>query len=194
MSSSASFIKGKVIFVGDTSVGKTSLINRFRRLGGGVMPTVAAQTSNLEIPFRGVTVPVTVYDTAGQEDYRCLVPLYARGAQIAVIVYSEDSPATFGHVRDWMAYLENNAAIPHTILIGNKADLVPVMASDDAESFAEREGMPFLRTSAHNGQNVDALFAMIAEFVETSGAGTDAVTVAKIGSREAGGGCACALV
>jgi small GTP-binding protein len=193
MAQHAAFIQGKVVFVGDASVGKTSIINKFRRVGGTPASTVAAQTINLTVSVHGAAVPLTVYDTAGQDDYRCLVPLYVRGAQIAIIVYSQASAQTFAHVPDWVAYLRNTSAVPHVVLVANKADLGSALPLPSAEEeLAAREGMHFVRTSAVTGQNVDELFAMVAEFVQADSAAVESRIVAGGPQARARGDCACA--
>jgi small GTP-binding protein len=178
MSQGPGVYKGKVVFVGDAGVGKTSLINAYRGLVEPVSPTVAAHSVTLTISHDRGTTSITVFDTAGQDDYRCLVPLYARGAEVAVIVYSEDSLSSFDHLPDWIDYLSSSSRIPHTLLVGNKSDLPPGVPFERSDAFAEDRGMTLIRTSAVTRQNVDILFAEIAGLVDRRGAvDTAAVTL-----------------
>jgi small GTP-binding protein len=168
MANPASFCRGKVVFVGDTSVGKTSIINAYHHIRiDNLTPTIASQATATTGDYHGTTVNITIYDTAGQEDYRCLVPLYARGAQVAVIVYAEDLQSSFSHIPNWIEYLKQNASIPHMLLVGNKVDLHGELALNVTDSFAEASGLPLIRTSAKTGQNIDVLFGAIVKFVET---------------------------
>jgi small GTP-binding protein len=160
------FLKGKVVFVGDAGVGKTSLINAYRNLTGPVSTTIAALSVVVKAECSRGTAALTVCDTAGHDDYRCLVPLYARGAHVAVVVYAEDSLLSFDHVPQWVDYLSSSASIPYTVLVGNKSDLPAEVPADRSAAFADAAGMTLIRTSAKTKQNVDVLFSEIAEIVE----------------------------
>ncbi|OHT10948.1 GTP-binding protein YPT53 [Tritrichomonas foetus] len=167
----AKFLKGKIVFVGDTSVGKTSIINSYNNDKGVVKPTVAASSIPCNVDYEGEVVTLSIWDTAGQEDFHCLVPMYARSSQVAVIVFDLTNEQTFDHIENWHKYLESSGNIPNIFLVGNKLDLqndiIPDI-NDKMDQIAKKYNMKTFQTSAQLGQNIDVLFYAIAEAVQTT--------------------------
>ncbi|KAL0387243.1 UNVERIFIED_CONTAM: Ras-related protein RABA2a [Sesamum radiatum] len=103
-------------------------------------------------------------DTAGQERYRAITSAYYRGALGAVLVYDVTKPITFENVSRWLKELRDHADSNIVImLIGNKTDLkhLRAVATEDAQGFAEREGLSFIETSALEATNVEKAFQTI---------------------------------
>jgi Ras-related protein Rab-5C len=191
MTPHSSFTKGKVIFVGDTNVGKTFIISSYQsRTTTPTRSTVANQAINLKVNIGGQSVNLEVFDTAGQETFRNLVPIYARGAQVAVIVYGEDARDSFENVSEWIGFLHNNADIPHILLVGNKLDLQGKIQMKESDEFAEKKKLTLIRTSALTGENIDNLFIAIAGLVESGTSRRESETEPiNIENGESGGGC-----
>jgi len=105
-------------------------------------------------------------DTAGQERYRSLAPMYYRGASAAVIVYDITNPDSFTGAKSWVKELQRRGD-PNVViaLAGNKADLESrrKVEFEEANSYAEENGILHLETSAKNANNVKALFVEIAK-------------------------------
>ncbi|KAL0348205.1 UNVERIFIED_CONTAM: Ras-related protein RABA2a [Sesamum angustifolium] len=102
----------------------------------------------------GRTVKAQIWDTAGQERYRAITSAYYRGALGAVLVYDVTKPITFENVSRWLKELRDHADSNIVImLIGNKTDLkhLRAVATEDAQGFAEREGLSFIETSLRPG-------------------------------------------
>ena len=117
------WVKGKVVFVGNASVGKTCIIASQNKLDQDyVQPTIAAASIATRVDLDGVEIKLNVWDTAGQDDYRCLVPMYAHFSHVAVIVFSVADKSSFDAIPSWIDYLKSNAEIPHTFLVANKID------------------------------------------------------------------------
>lgn len=120
------------------------------------------QTVGLE----DATVKFEIWDTAGQERYRSLAPMYYRGAATAIVVYDITDPDSFSGAKSWVKELQRRGD-PNVViaLAGNKADLenrrkVPL---EEAEAYAEENGILHLVTSAKDGTNVKSLFVEIAK-------------------------------
>ncbi|KAF8404300.1 hypothetical protein HHK36_009183 [Tetracentron sinense] len=112
----------------------------------------------------GKTVKAQIWDTAGQERYRAITSAYYRGALGALLVYDVTKPTTFENVSRWLKELRDHADSNIVImLIGNKTDLKHLrgVSTEDAQSYAEKEGLSFIETSALEATNVEKSFQTI---------------------------------
>ncbi|RWW36928.1 hypothetical protein BHE74_00058010 [Ensete ventricosum] len=112
----------------------------------------------------GRTIKAQIWDTAGQERYRAITSAYYRGALGAILVYDVTKPTTFENVSRWLKELRDHADTNIVImLIGNKTDLKQLRAvtSEDAQSYAEKEGLSYIETSALEATNVEQAFQLI---------------------------------
>ncbi|KAM0064078.1 putative small GTP-binding protein [Helianthus debilis subsp. tardiflorus] len=118
-------------------------------------------TSNV---VEGKTVKAQIWDTAGQERYRAITSAYYRGALGALLVYDVTKPTTFDNMSRWLKELRDHVDSNIVImLIGNKTDLrhLRAVATEDAQTFAEKEGLSFIETSALEAMNVEKAFQTI---------------------------------
>ncbi|OWM85296.1 hypothetical protein CDL15_Pgr028083 [Punica granatum] len=112
----------------------------------------------------GRTIKAQIWDTAGQERYRAITSAYYRGALGALLVYDVTKPTTFENVSRWLKELRDHADSNIVImLIGNKTDLkhLRAVATEDAQSYPEKEGMSFIETSALEAINMEKAFQTI---------------------------------
>ncbi len=112
-----------------------------------------------------VTVKFEIWDTAGQERYHSLAPMYYRGAQAAIVVYDITNQDTFARAKNWVKELQRQARPDIVIaLSGNKSDLGNRRAVEyeEAQAYAEENGLLFMETSAKNANNVNEIFLAIA--------------------------------
>ncbi|CAN1236251.1 Ras-related protein RABA2a [Linum grandiflorum] len=140
----------KVVLIGDSGVGKSNLLSRFTR--------------NEFCLESKSTIGVEIWDTAGQERYRAITSAYYRGALGALLVYDVTKPTTFENVSRWLKELRDHAdANIVVMLIGNKTDLKHLrgVATEDAQGYAEKEGLSFIETSALEALNVEKAFQTI---------------------------------
>lgn len=159
----------KVILLGDSTVGKTCMATVASQ---SIFPrdansTVGANVLNLNYQFDNAEVKLTVWDTAGQEKYRCLAPMYYRNLDCAVIIYSIDSRKSFEAADFWIDSLQRELpTMPLLYLVGNKRDLenqreVP---TDEAQEYAKRNNMVFFEISAlTSAESVTEIFRSIAK-------------------------------
>ena len=110
-------------------------------------------------------------DTAGQERYRSLAPMYYRGAAAAIVVYDITNPDSFTGAKSWVKELQRRGD-PNVViaLAGNKADLEARRAVEfeEANAYAVENNLLHLETSAKNANNVKALFVEIAKTLPKS--------------------------
>ncbi|XXG39475.1 hypothetical protein AAC387_Pa01g0426 [Persea americana] len=156
----------KVVLIGDSGVGKSNLLSRFTRNEFCLesKSTIGVEFATRTLQVEGRTVKAQIWDTAGQERYRAITSAYYRGALGALLVYDVTKPTTFDNVSRWLKELRDHAdANIVVMLIGNKTDLKHLrgVATEDAQSFAEKEGLSFIETSALEATNVEKSFQMI---------------------------------
>jgi small GTP-binding protein len=161
----------RVVIIGDFSVGKTCLFNRF--IADNYTPyeqsTVGAdyQVRNYEIDGR--QVELQMWDTAGHEKYRALTPLYFRDALGAVVVYDLTSRSSFNSLEMWInSFLDVAGGRSVIAIAGNKSDLTSdyQVSVEEGRGFAVAKNALFGATSARTGSGVKEFFhAFIAEVV-----------------------------
>ncbi|GLT47561.1 hypothetical protein SLA2020_229800 [Shorea laevis] len=156
----------KVVLIGDSGVGKSNLLSRFTRNEFCLesKSTIGVEFATRTLQVEGRTIKAQIWDTAGQERYRAITSAYYRGALGALLVYDVTKPTTFENVSRWLKELRDHADSNIVImLIGNKTDLkhLRAVATEDAQSYAEREGLSFIETSALEAVNVEKAFQMI---------------------------------
>ena len=158
----------KVIFIGDSGVGKTSIIKASQGEDiSTTRPTIAASTINMcRESSSGNTVPLVLWDTAGQETYQSLVPSYAHGAVAAVIVFAVNDSLTFESLDAWKELLNEHADIRHFFLVGNKTDLERQVQYTDAETAAKKLDCKYFECSAATGQGVNELLIAIVDALD----------------------------
>lgn len=117
------------------------------------------------VPIEGATVKFEIWDTAGQERYRSLAPMYYRGAAAAIVVYDITNKESFNGAKSWVKELQRRGD-PNVVitLAGNKADLQNKrkVEHQEAQQYAEENGILHMETSAKNATNVKGLFQEIA--------------------------------
>jgi small GTP-binding protein len=160
----------KVVLMGSSSVGKTSIVIRFSKgvFSFGQESTIGAAFVSRDIHTDRGLVALHIWDTAGQERYRSLIPRYSQGAAAIVVVYDVSDAESFVAAQQWVVECrENHASDVIWFLVGNKADLPPAIDRAKAIEYATTEGLSFIETSAKTGHNIDRLFLEIAKRVPT---------------------------
>ena len=174
-------LRQKIIFVGDSGVGKTTIINRinneeFKDLNES---SVGIDYYSKNIKFRGEELTLQIWDTAGQEKYRGLIPTYARNAVLAFIIYDISSKQSFENLTGWIDYLNSIEKMP-MIICGNKIDLVRQVTKEEGEKFAKKNNLVFFEVSAKTNKNMNyMLYRSIAElpYFEGKNENKDKLTV-----------------
>lgn len=167
----------KLLLVGESGVGKTSLTIRFT---SGLFNSIQASTIGIEFRSKlvekcGSEYTVFIYDSAGQEKFRCIPPIYYRGADAIVFVYDVTDRRSFNQINFWLNDFNDKNTNPNAVkmLIGNKIDVVHerVVLPEEGAKFASNNNMLFMETSAATSERVkeafDGLIDMAIKFVES---------------------------
>ncbi|KAJ3355398.1 Ras- protein Rab6 [Allomyces javanicus] len=160
--------KFKLVFLGEQSVGKTSLITRFMydTFDNTYQATIGIDFLSKTMYLEDRTVRLQLWDTAGQERFRSLIPSYIRDSSVAVVVYDITNQTSFINTAKWIDDVRNERGNDVIIvLVGNKTDLSDKrqVSTEDGERKASDLGVLFIETSAKAGYNVKALFRKIAQ-------------------------------
>lgn len=164
----------KVVLLGDSAVGKSSIVVRFieGEFTEHTAATVGAAYLTETVNIGDVAVKLEIWDTAGQERYRSLTPLYYKGALGAIVVFDLTNKDSLATARSWVSELLSNGESGMIIaLAGNKADRkedIQIMDKDIEEFLSNNPEVSFyLETSAKTGFNVRGLFEKLAaEYLE----------------------------
>ncbi|XP_064608042.1 ras-related protein Rab-37-like isoform X4 [Liolophura sinensis] len=158
----------KVMLIGDSGVGKTCLLVRFKDgafLSGSFISTVGIDFRNKVVDVDGTKVKLQIWDTAGQERFRSITRAYYRDANALLLLYDVTNKASFDNIRAWLAEINEYAQDDVVImLLGNKSDMTGerVIRREDGERLARDHGVAFMETSAKTGMNVELAFMAVA--------------------------------
>lgn len=167
--------KHKVVFVGDQGSGKTSIIKAFiyGSFDYNYQATIGIDFLSKTMYVDDRPVRLQIWDSAGQERFRSLIPSYIRDSSVAVVVYDVSSRTSFASSSKWIEDVRaERGADVVIVLVGNKTDLRErrQVSTEEGERRAREEGVLFLETSAKAGYNVKALFRTLATAVPGGGA------------------------
>ncbi|XP_032836172.1 ras-related protein Rab-6A isoform X2 [Petromyzon marinus] len=159
--------KFKLVFLGEQSVGKTSLITRFMydSFDNTYQATIGIDFLSKTMYLEDRTVRLQLWDTAGQERFRSLIPSYIRDSTVAVVVYDVTNVNSFQQTSKWIDDVRTERGSDVIImLVGNKTDLADKrqVSIDEGERKAKELNVMFIETSAKAGYNVKQLFRRVA--------------------------------
>ena len=157
----------KIILIGNSGVGKTSITNNAVKnvFFESYKATIGMEIFSLFVKVNHIIIKLQIWDTCGQEIYRSLISNFYRNSSLAVIVYSIDKKNSFKDIELWLKELRLHSSPDiKIILIGNKSDLDykrEVTYEEGAKYLEDERIMSFYETSAKTGDNVKKLFEEI---------------------------------
>lgn len=157
----------KIVIIGDSNVGKTSIIDQFiENKFGDTKPSIGALHKLKNIKNNaGDDVQLDIWDTAGQEKFKSIVPMYYKGSKGIIIVFDITSEDSFEGAKKWIKDIESNNNSATLILVGNKTDLGEsrTVSTDQAYTYATGKNMTYFECSAKNNENVVEIFKSVAD-------------------------------
>jgi len=155
--------KYKMIFVGDQGTGKTCILNRFatNQFDEQYQTTIGLDFQSKNVSIHDQDVRLLLYDTAGQEKFRSLIPMYIRESNIILLVYDITRKESFNNIPKWFSdvlNIKSNEAI--YVLVGNKIDLKDErkVSYEEGKKLADEKNIIFEEVSAKTGENFEILF------------------------------------
>ena len=156
----------KVVIVGDGGIGKTAMVLRYTKntFSEDYKVTIGVQFATQVEEVDGETVKLQIWDTAGEERFSFLMPIYYRGAQGAILVFDLTKRRTFDHLERWLALIRQVCGDIPIIVCGNKFDIPERrVTTEEAIEFAKTHNFAYFETSAKSGQNVEPAFSNFAQ-------------------------------
>jgi len=158
----------KVLMLGESGVGKSSILNRFvdDKFSTNFLTTLGVEYKQKLYNINGKPVSIQVWDTAGQEKFRTISPIYYRKVDGVVLVFDITDQNSFESVDFWMKNLADHASEDiKIILVGNKIDLDEkrVVTEETAKGEADKYNVKYFEASAKIRHNIKELFLTIAK-------------------------------
>ena len=148
----------KIIFIGDVSVGKTSIINVLmgQKFNNEYEASIGVDFFSKTIKYKGKTIKLQIWDSAGQEKFRSLIPNYIRGSSLVFIVYDISSRKSFESLQNWIDFV-NNIENSNIVILGNKIDLdnKREVTTEEGQKFCEEKNYEFFEVSAKEDNNLN---------------------------------------
>ena len=166
MSSSHTSIEVRLITLGDSHVGKSSIIIRFteNEFSSNYMSTVGFDLKYKIMKIKDEEVKIMIYDTAGQERFRSLATNYLKKADGILLVYDISERQSFENIGKWMNNIveETDKKVP-IILVGNKSDLEQrrTVKKEEGVDLAKSYNILFYETNCVKGENIENCFIEI---------------------------------
>lgn len=177
----------KLILIGDGRVGKTSIINKYISNNFNENENMTTNVSYTEkvMLYNDKKYKFSIWDTAGQEKFNAITPIYYRDAKGVILVYDITSKKSFERVKTWIEELKNFNEEAEIIILGNKCDIVDdnlIQTNKEITvKFAEEQGATHFFTSAKTGDNLNEAFDCIAQKVINKFRKEDNITTKGIG-------------
>ena len=163
--------KYKVIWIGDSGVGKTCLLTKALKnfFDKELKSTLGFEYYNININFKNKKILLQTWDTCGQESFKCLVNMFYKRVKLAILVYSIDNRKSFESINFWLNELRSNSnENVKLILIGNKKDLNDKreVSYEEGQEFSQKNGFNyFFESSAKEGDTPSSILSKAAEIL-----------------------------
>ena len=160
MDTSYQMSRQKIIFTGDSGVGKTSIINSImgQKFSPEYEPSIGVDFFSKTIRYKGRLIKLQIWDSAGQEKFRSLIPNYIRGSSLIFLIFAIDNKESFQHLNEWIDFILN-VENGNIVIVGNKIDLKDSrqVTKEEAEKFCQEKKYEYFEVSAKERTNIDTL-------------------------------------
>jgi Ras-related protein Rab-6A len=150
----------KIIFTGDIAVGKTSIISVLmgQKFTAEYEASIGVDFFSKTMKYKGKIIKLQIWDSAGQEKFRSLIPNYIRGSSLVFIVYDISNRKSFENLSKWIDFV-NNIENSNIVIVGNKNDLKDTreVTLEEGQKFCEEKNVEFFEVSAKEGTNLNKM-------------------------------------
>lgn len=159
-------IPPRIITLGDSGVGKTTMIHymKTQEFLEDAAPTIGAGVTSIDVPIKDKCYTLQIWDTAGQEMYRNIIPIYFKGAVHAILVFAVNDLKSFQSLDSWLEEIAQHSDQEiGIVLVGTKYDMDDKQVDDEAaKKYADDHGLPLFFASSVNGQNIQMILEHVA--------------------------------
>ena len=154
----------KLLLIGDSNVGKTSLLLRYldNTFSEKYITTIGVEFKSKDITLNNKTYKIHIWDTAGQERYKSITRNFYKHAEGIIFVYDITNKTSFSNLKNWISNAENEADFK-IIIVGNKLDMESrrEVSIEQLKKLAKKKNCKYFETSAKDNINVENLFLSI---------------------------------
>ena len=162
----------KVLILGESKVGKSSILNRFteKRYTENLPPTLGIDYKIMKVNVSGYELKMQIWDTAGQERFRSITESFYKGCQAVLLVFDLSDHESFVKIKSWLINI-NDKAGSHVliVLIGNKCDLqkqgIEFVSQTEIDDLVNETQIKYFAASAKEDINVHEAFYHVAKII-----------------------------
>jgi Ras-related protein Rab-1A len=162
-------IKLKLLIIGDSAVGKTSMLLKYTDnfFPESHLATIGVEFKTKDIQYNGYNINLQVWDTAGQERFKSITKSFFRNANGIIFVYDITQKNSFKNVKDWIKDSEANDTGFKRILVGNQIDLQTKrqVQLNEVKDWADKKNLEVIEASAKTGANIDKAVMKLIELI-----------------------------
>jgi len=153
----------KYVIIGDSGVGKSSIINKFMKDVDKPCVTMGVDFRNKIIEIDNHRIKLFIWDTAGQEIYKSVISHYYKTAMAIILVFDLNNPESFCNCEKWMEEIKKHISDENVLiyLVGNKCDMDMLVSIKNVNDFCLEHKIKFITSSVINGMNIDNIFYKI---------------------------------
>ena len=163
----------KIIIIGDTSVGKTSLMKRFIEgfYNDKTLSTIGIELFKKEVSIQDKQYIMKIWDTCGQERFRSISKNYYHNAHGIMLVFDVNNKGSFEHLSEWTESINQNISNKNTplVIVANKCDLAHIITDKEIEEYSNKNNVKVFRTSAKDNISVEETFLYLGEEIIKKG-------------------------
>ena len=159
----------KLLFLGDASVGKTSILANYN---GNIFEEQTIGTIGVEYVYKTITyknfkIKLQIWDTSGEERFRSITKSFYRNADGLFLLYDLTNENSFDSIKNWIRNIREYNNDLKILLIGNKLDLIEerVISTEKATNFAKNNNLEYIETSAKDGTNIKKSFETLIDLI-----------------------------
>lgn len=156
--------KLKMILIGSTNVGKSSIVSRFINNDFSISQnqTIGIDIMTSMMNIYNYTVKVQIFDTSGSKRFKSINSLYYSNANVVIFCFDITSRITFDDIKKAIQTFDNNIK---KVLVGNKIDMEHLrqIQYQEALNFANENNMLYFETSAKNSIGINDVFTKVTE-------------------------------
>lgn len=187
----------KVVLLGASNAGKTCIIHRWisGTFSSNQSSTIGSAYFSQIFEYEGNSYDINIWDTAGQEQFHSLAPVYCQGSSAGLIVYDILNRDSFNEIQGYIDLISNVPKATYMI-VGNKIDLKEkrAVSFEEASDLARRKSVPYFEVSAVTGQHIDDMFTefclqAVDNYLKSNRDASDTINVSASPSNEKKGKC-----